>query len=259
MKQGTMNILFFVLKTKLLKNGEAPILMRITINGQYEEIRIQRSVPLKNWNPAKGCSKGKDRASIELNNYISALTTRAYEKHKELTFESALITPKTILKRVFGKDETIRTLLGTVKEEISSMEKVVDIDYSPVTINRYKNVLRKLETFVPRFYEKNDITFHELSPDFIKAFDVFLKTEAGLCRNTIVRYMKCLKKITNLALANEWIAKDPFVGVKFHEKEVVREFLTMDELLTIYHKDFPLERIRIVRDVFIFAVIQMLH
>ena len=51
--------------------------------------------------------------------------------------------------------------------------------------------------------------------------------------------MKCLKKITNLALANEWITKDPFVGIKFHEKEVVREFLTMDELLTIYHKDFP--------------------
>ena len=65
--------------------------------------------------------------------------------------------------------------------------------------------------------------------------------------------MKCLKKITNLALANEWITKDPFVGIKFHEKEVIREFLTMDELLTIYHKDFPLERIRIVRDVFIFA------
>lgn len=64
---------------------------------------------------------------------------------------------------MFGKDETVRTLLGTVKEEISSMEKVVDIDYSPVTINRYKNVLRKLETFVPRFYEKDDITFHELS------------------------------------------------------------------------------------------------
>ncbi len=34
MKQGTMNILFFVLKTKLLKNGEAPVLMRITINGR---------------------------------------------------------------------------------------------------------------------------------------------------------------------------------------------------------------------------------
>ena len=65
--------------------------------------------------------------------------------------------------------------------------------------------------------------------------------------------MKCLKKITNLALANEWIAKDPFIGIKFHEKEVIREFLTMDELLTIYHKEFPLERITVVRDVFIFC------
>ena len=30
-------------------------------------------------------------------------------------------------------------------------------------------------------------------------------------------------------MANEWIAKDPFVGIKFHEKEVIREFLTMDQ------------------------------
>ena len=253
MKQGTMNILFFVLKTKLLKNGEAPILMRITINGQYEEIRIQRSVPLKNWNPAKGCSKGKDRASIELNNYISAHTTRAYEKHKELTFESALITPKTILKRVFGKDETVRTLLGTVKEEISSMEKVVDIDYSPVTINRYKNVLRKLETFVPRFYEKNDITFHELSPDFIKAFDVFLKTEAGLCRNTIVRYMKCLKKITNMAIAKEWMRKDPFYGYKMEQDETDPVFLTNNELQAIMNRNFDIPRLELVKDIFLFA------
>ena len=227
--------------------------MRITINGQYEEIRIQRSVPLKNWNPAKGCSKGKDRASIELNNYISALTTRAYEKHKELNFESALITPKTILKRVFGKDETVRTLLGTVKEEISSMEKVVDIDYSPVTINRYKNVLRKLETFVPRFYEKDDITFHELSPDFIKAFDVFLKTEAGLCRNTIVRYMKCLKKITNMAIAKEWMRKDPFYGYKMEQDETDPVFLTNNELQAIMNREFDIPRLELVKDIFLFA------
>lgn len=253
MKQGTMNILFFVLKTKLLKNGEAPILMRITINGQYEEVRIQRSISLKNWNPAKGCSKGKDRASIELNNYIGALTTRAYEKHKELTFESALITPKTILKRVFGKDETIRTLMGTIREEISSMEKVVDIDYSPVTINRYKNVLRKLETFVPRFYEKEDITFHELSPDFIKSFDIFLKTEAGLCRNTIVRYMKCLKKITNMAIAKEWMRKDPFYGYKMEQDETDPVFLTNNELQSIMNREFDIPRLELVKDIFLFA------
>lgn len=39
MKQGTMKILFFVLKTKLLKNGEAPILMgsQLTVNTKKHE------------------------------------------------------------------------------------------------------------------------------------------------------------------------------------------------------------------------------
>lgn len=100
MKQGTMSILFFVLKTKLLKNGEAPILMRITINGQYEETRIQRSISLKLWNAAKGCSKGKDRISNELNNYLSELSARALEKHKKLMLEQAFITPGLLLIKV---------------------------------------------------------------------------------------------------------------------------------------------------------------
>jgi len=49
------------------------------------------------------------------------------------------------------------------------------------------------------------------------------------------------------------LSSDPFLGIRFHEKEVVREFLTMDELQTIYRKEFPLERLTLVRDVFIFA------
>ena len=253
MKQGTMKILFFVLKTKLLKNGEAPILMRITINGQYEEIRIQRSVPLKLWNAAKGCSKGKDRASNELNSYLSELATRALEKYKELILEQAISTPSLILKRVFGKDTEMRTLLGTIRLEIKEMEKVVNIDYAPVTINRYKNVLKKLENSIPTFYDKEDITFHELTPEFIKAFDMHLKTEVGLCRNTIVRYMKCFKKITNMALTKGWMKKDAFYGYKMEQDETDPVFLTYNELQTVMNKEFTIPRLTLVRDIFIFA------
>ena len=203
MRQGTMNILFFVLKTKLLKNGEVPILMRVTINGQYDEVRIQRSVPLKQWNAAKGRSTGKGREANELNEHLTELHSLALQKHKELMLEQAYITPRLILKRVFGKDTELRTLLNTMQEEIENMRKVVNIDYSPITINRYVNVLNKLKAAVPRFYGKEDITFFELTTDFIKSFDTFLKTEAGLCRNTIIRYMKCLKRIVNMALAKD--------------------------------------------------------
>ena len=248
-----MKILFFVLKTKLLKNGEAPILMRITINGQYEETRIQRSIPLKLWNAAKGCSKGKDRASNELNSYLSELATRALEKYKELILEQAISTPSLILKRVFGKDTEMRTLLGTIRLEIKEMEKVMNIDYAPVTINRYKNVLKKLENSIPTFYDKEDITFHELTPEFIKAFDMHLKTEVGLCRNTIVRYMKCFKKITNMALTKGWMKKDAFYGYKMEQDETDPVFLTYNELQTVMNKEFTIPRLTLVRDIFIFA------
>ncbi len=248
-----MNILFFVLKTKLLKNGEAPILMRITINGQYDETRIQRSVPLKLWNAAKGCSKGKDRSACELNNYIQELNAKALEKHKELMLEQALITPKLLLKRIFGKDREVRTLLNTMQEEIGEMERLIGIDYSPVTINRYKNVWKKLQTAIPRHYGKEDITFHELTPEFIKAFDQYLKTEAALCRNTIVRYMKCFKRITNMALAKEWMRKDPFYGYKMEQDETEPIFLTYKELQQIMEKTFTIPRLDLVRDIFVFA------
>ena len=253
MKQGTMNILFFVLKTKLLKNGEAPVLMRITINGDYDDARIQRSVPLNLWNAAKGRSKGRDRASVALNTYIAELHARALEKHKELVLEQALITPKLILKRVFGKDTGMRTLLGTMQEGIEEMESLVNIDYSPVTINRYKNVVKKLRQLIPSYYGKEDITFHELTPEFIRAFDIYLKTEGGLCRNTIVRYMKCFKKFTNMALAKEWMRKNPFYGYKMEQDETDPVFLTYDELQAVIKKKFAVPRLELVRDIFVFA------
>ena len=63
MKQDSLSILFFVLKGRLLKNGEAPIILRVTLNGSEDQVRVLRSVPLQLWNRAKGRSTGKDAAS----------------------------------------------------------------------------------------------------------------------------------------------------------------------------------------------------
>lgn len=97
MKQDSMKVLFFIRKSKLLKNGEAPIFLRVTVSGQQDEIRIQRSIPVRLWNNQKGCSKGKDRVSMELNSYIESLTVRLYQIHKELVCQEAWVTPKHLL------------------------------------------------------------------------------------------------------------------------------------------------------------------
>ena len=54
MKRKTFSILFFIKKTKLLKNQKAPIYLRITVDGKRSEISINRSIDPAQWNEKTG-------------------------------------------------------------------------------------------------------------------------------------------------------------------------------------------------------------
>ncbi len=70
MKRKTFTVLFFIKKDKLLKNGEAPVRMRITVDRRIVDISVKRSCPPNLWNQAKECLRGKDRLSNMLNRYL---------------------------------------------------------------------------------------------------------------------------------------------------------------------------------------------
>ena len=66
MKRDSFNVLFFIKKAKLLKNGEASVCMRITVNGARVENNIRKSIEPALWNQAKECAKGKSREYLRL-------------------------------------------------------------------------------------------------------------------------------------------------------------------------------------------------
>ena len=150
--------------------------MRITIDGHYEKVRIQRSVLPKQWNSAKGCSKGKGRTAKELNAYIAALSTLTLREHKELILDLTLITPKLLLKWVFGKDEKpTENHVGRNRRDGKSCK------YRLCTRHHQQIHQRDEETGKSHIrYEKEGITFYELNSDFIAAFDLYLNTETNL-------------------------------------------------------------------------------
>ena len=252
MKQDSLSILFFILKGRLLKNGEAPIILRVTLNGREDQMRVLRSVPLQLWNRAKGRSTGKDVSSKELNNYLNGLQIRLLTIHSELSEREAHITPSLLLSKLFAKDEK-HLLVTSFQEHITECTKLSGIDYDAVTISRYDNCARRLARFIQREYDKEDVTFNELDGEFVRKFEIFLKIEKKLSQNTLVRYMKCFKKITNMALANKWMKDDPFLGTVFRQTETNPTFLTMEELEIIAKKEFKIERLEIVRDLFLFC------
>lgn len=56
-----------------------------------------------------------------------------------------------------------------------------------------------------------------------------------------------------MAKADGLVKKDPFDLYKFRVEETSIEFLTIEELETMMKKEFTIERLEVVRDIFVFC------
>ena len=95
-----MNVLFFIKKAKLLKNGEASVCMRITMNGARVENNIRMSIEPALWNQAKECAKGKSRKTYELNLYIEQAKIKEERNHP--------VVARILQEKFFGANEEVK-------------------------------------------------------------------------------------------------------------------------------------------------------
>ncbi|MDH6356009.1 site-specific recombinase XerD [Dysgonomonas sp. PH5-45] len=248
----TFNVLFFIRKTKLKKSGETPIMLRITIEGQLVELQLKRDVKPNLWNQPKERCMGKDAASLEINRYLESVKLRLFEIHRKMEEEGKLINPIEIKRKFLGMDEEHKMFFQVFQEHNDKCRELIGKDYVKVTISRFDTCLKYFKEMVLNQYRVKDIPLREVNHALIQDYIHFLKVEKNLSENTLIRYMKVIKKITNMALANEWMTKNPFVNIKFHEQEVHKEFLTKEELEILRTKEFDIPRLDLVRDVFLF-------
>lgn len=255
MRRNSFGVLFFLKKNQLLKSGDAPVSMRITVNGQREEIRTKKSINPSLWNQAKERSRGRDRKSQDLNDYIESAQIRLSQLFNEMEQNGKTITAKILRNKFLGMDkEDRKTLVAFFNEHNEQCRKLIGIDYVDITIRRYECCARYLQELIREKYGEDDLLLREVNGEFVRSFDFYMKTEKKCQQNTVIRYMKCFKKVTNLAIANEYITRNPFAGIKFHEVVVNKEFLTMEEINRMAEKEFAIQRLELVRDVFLFCV-----
>jgi site-specific recombinase XerD len=132
------------------------------------------------------------------------------------------------------------------------MEKLINIDFAPLTLQRYKAAYKHLEEFIKIQYNSQDIYLNEINHSFVTRFELYLKSNIGCQHNSAMKHVKALKKIINSALANDYIKKDPFASYTISTKEVKRDCLTQLELNRLAVKDITIERLDLIRDLFIF-------
>lgn len=252
MKRSTFNILFFIKRTKLLRNGDAPICMRITLNKQSTDISLKRSIRPELWDTKRNKCKGQSEQAKEVNEYLESVRGQIYTHQRTMQEREKDFDAKTLINAFLGLGEKKWKLLELFTDHNKNMKQLIGKDYSPLTLQRYEAAHKHLTEFTLLHYKTDDLFLNEINHAFITRFEHYLKSERSCQHNTAMKHMKALKKIINFALAHEYIKKDPFVSYTISTKEVKRDCLTQAELDKLAEKEITIERLDVIRDLFLF-------
>lgn len=253
MERTTFNVLFYIKRTKNLRDGTSPIYVRITVNGQRSEFGLKRSIPVDLWDVKSGYARGSGKDIGKLNNYIDFVKGRLHQHRIHLEEHGKPVTATNLRKAYLGVEEEGRTILGVFKEHNNWCASLVNIDFAPGTVERYNTCYQHVERFIKHHYRRNDLMLTEITPNFVKYFETWLKTERKCSHNTAVKYLKNFKKITRIAITNGWLLDDPFRNKKFHLKPVDMAYLDEQELDNMMNTQFHFERLQQVKDVYVFC------
>ncbi|MBP9098963.1 MAG: site-specific integrase [Ferruginibacter sp.] len=249
----TFDYLFTLRKPKNYVNGTVKIYLRITIDGQRCETATAQFADPELWDIKAGRVKGKSEEARSINSYLDILQAKLYESHAELLQANIPITAVLLRNKFNGKDDRSRKLIEIVTAYHKNMEKLVGRDYVDITVRKFHTTLLHLTSFIKWKYNTPDISLSQLKYEFITDFEFYLKTEKNIGNNTVAKHIQNTNRVINECVDKAWLSSNPFIN--FSVKTEVRErvFLSEDELEAMIQKEISVERISIVRDIFVFS------
>ena len=255
MVRSSFAILFFIRESRVRKDGTASIEIVLTVNGERCAFSTGKRVKSCNWDKTKQQVKGKDEEAQSLNNYLKAIKAKLYQKEAELLDRGFIITAELLRDAYFDKVESLKekSLFEVFEEHNKEQEKLVGNGVSKATYWISVYTVRLLKEFVQQKYKREDLYLRELNLNFIQSFHTFLRIDKGMAQNSSTKHLKLLKKIVNLAVANSYMATNPFITYKIEREPVEIDFLDEEELRKIINFDTPLPRLERAKDMFLFG------
>lgn len=251
--QNSISLLFYLKKPKAYVSGIIPIYLRITISGQRAEVSTGREWHPEKWNASAGRASGTKEDVKALNSYLDTLQGKVYEAHRRLLDSEDLVTAEAVKNKFTGKAEKPRMLVPIFQDHNNRIKALLGEEFSKGTLCRYTTALKHITDFLKWKYGISDLEIRKIDHAFITEFEFYLRSVRKCNNNSAVKYVKNFGKIIRICISNNWLDKDPFVNYKSKFREVVRTFLSQDEIDTIAAKEFSIERLDQVRDIFLFS------
>jgi len=253
--EKSFGLLFYLKKRYSSDDGEIPIYVRVTANGISSEISTKRKCESSKWNVAAGRVEGKTEYSKSVNSYLEVLQRKIYEIRKRLEENDQAVSSTNIKQLLLGNEiyENKHMLMEVFQNHNDQMAALVGREYAPGTLERYQTSYRHTRSFLQWKYNVSDIDIAQLDFEFISEYEFWLKSIRKCDHNSAIKYLSNFKKIVNRCLRNGWLYRDPFIGFKMTKREVERTALTDAELKAMFERQFPAERLNIVKDIFLFS------
>ncbi len=252
---NSFGIHFIIRSAKNPDDELATVFARVTVNGRRTEISLKKKVRVQNWDEAKGKARGSKEETRRLNEHIERIRSLVADCYHQLIEQRKVVTTDSVKALFLGIEVEDFTLCKLA--EYHNREMVHKL--APGTMKNYFTTQKYIEKFLKERYKRKDICLSELNYKFILDFEVYLKNhkpkdhQKQLNNNGIMKHIERLCKMINLAISLDWLAKNPFANFKLHFDKVDKDFLTSAELSAVFKKSFPIERLQIVRDIFLFC------
>jgi integrase len=248
-------VYFSLRESKKNKKGLSPIEVSISANGKRIYFSTGKSASSKEWNKEKQMLRGKSEEVMAVNGYLTQLRNKIFQKENELLQMGYLITPELLKDAITDKIEVLKekTLMEILEEHNAERKSMVGNGVAPATLWAFEYSGRLFKEFITYKYHRDDIYLREVNMGFIQSFHSFLLGEKNMAQNSSSKHLKFLKKLMNLAVANNYIAYNPLNAYKIEREPVNIEFLDEEELRRIINFDTPLPRLERAKDMFLFA------
>ena len=251
--RSTFNVLFFIKKNAEKKDGTAPIVARITINGKKTHFNTKQFIKPNDWNVELNRAKGRHAEARAINTVLDEIKNSLYNAYNNLTKKEVTVTAEMVKNTFLGIGIEQYFLLELFEECNTLLKKQIGITKSKATYQKAEVCKRHLSNYLKTEYKRNDIDLREINHSFIVGFETFLNVQCTCNANTTAKFIQKFKSIVLTAQKNGWIQTDPFANYRITIKKVDRGYLNDDELKRIMQKSFGSERLERIRDIFIFS------
>ncbi len=271
MQEQTFKTLFLIRENRLLKNKKASLRIRLTVNGERLEWNTGVVITPDLWNKTAQRMVGRTREAEEANRKINAVNKRLNEAFTELLESGDEVTVDNLYS-YYSKEEQsggkVYSILGLYDKKIEEKQKLVGTKtgIKTSTLKKYIFTRNKMEMFLYEWKKQTTgatkaslkdsisaISIRSVNYEFIKEYELFLKSRCNCGHNTAMKHLWYLKQIVEDAFKSKVIHNDPFRYMQLPYKKVDREFLEEHEIKMLISKYFDIKRLDQVRDVFLFC------